>query len=141
MNELIVWDDEDNKFIYWEDVVFTKDKDDDFIIIMKEIDPIVSEGRNFKSFNCIGKTDINNKKIYADCSIVEFSVCSLEPFSKKKQTKRIGKVRYCNSTCAYEIVVINMSRIEYYDFSGMAFEISDIKIIDTIQENKLGLIK
>ena len=58
MNEFIVWDDEDNKFICWEDTVFSKDKNDDFVIIMKEIDPILSEGRNFQTFNA------NNFKLF-----------------------------------------------------------------------------
>lgn len=137
MNEFIVWVKEEKRI----DVLISIDYEHGEITCMENQSERTYNFHEVSFLPYIGKTDINNKKIYADCSIVEFSVCSLEPFSKKKQTKRIGKVRYCNSTCAYEIVVINMSRIEYYDFSGMAFEISDIKVIDTIQENKLRLIK
>ena len=138
MNDFIVWDKCRKGWIDESYPFFINSSG--FLCIQRNDKQMVIEN-DCEIFKPIGLKDTEGNKIYADCSIVEFSVCSLEPFSKKKQIKRIGKVRYCNSTCAYEIVVVNMSRIEYYDFSGMAFEISDIKIIDTIQENKLGLIK
>lgn len=132
MNEFIVWDDEDNKFISWEDVTFTKDKNDDFIIIMKEIDTTLSEGRNFKTFNYVGLKDTDNKKIYADSSIVEIDYLYLK-------CKIKAYFFFSEATLSYHIRTLERfdGRSFKYDFEAML----NIKIIDTIQENKLGLIK
>ena len=135
MNEFIIWDDEDNKFIIWENVVFTKDKDDDFIIIMKEIDPIVSEGRNFKSFNYIGKKDINNNKIYADSSICEIAIKHRTDGNRISIGYFVFNLEYLR----HEVVFIDgymKGKKEFYN--GFMYR---FKIIDTIQQNKLGLIK
>lgn len=133
MNEFIVWDSEYNKFISWEDVAFTKDKNDDFIIIMKEIDETTSEGRNFQTFNYIGLKDINNKKIYADSSIIEF-----------REDKDLGYGYFTYDFIKLRYIIKVISSNEIYNNLELPYESSimkNIKIIDTIQENKLGLIK
>ena len=131
MNEFIAWDNEDNKFIFWKDMVFTKDKNDDFIIIMKEIDEILSEGRNFKTFNYIGLKDIDNKKIYADSSI-----CRINYFSSSDWISDYCYFSFDDENLRYTVHLINEREI--VDYEASYFDC--IEIIDTIQENKLGLI-
>lgn len=126
MNGCIFWDDEDNKFISFEDSSFTKYKGDDFIILMKEIDSDCSEGRAFDSFDFIGITDINDEKIYANCSIVEYGA------QKWKVIYNVFQLRY-ELECISNINFSNMVLSGAYK--------GQLKIIDTIQENKLGLIK
>ena len=86
----------------------------------------------------IGLKDINGKSIYADSSIVEIEIdedFSNEHFTSIEAHKFIGIVRFDYLG----------ARIEDLDdgttiwFSEI--EDNEIKIIDTIQENKLGLIK
>ena len=132
MKECVFWDSEDSKFINWEEVSFTKDKGDDFVIVIKEIDPIYSSGRLYDSFDYIGLKDINNNKIYADCSIVEFQWGN--GFGNVQTDWGVFKydLDYLQYLIYEENEDINKSSIK---------EVSNIKIIDTIQENKLGLIK
>lgn len=138
MKECIFWDSEDGKFINWEEVSFTKDKGDDFVIVIKEIDHIYSSVRLYDSFDYIGLNDINNNKIYADCSIVEFELI-INPVCRTVVLNRKGVFKYDKDLCAYIIECIDEDRILI--FSTSFKHIKNIKIIDTIQENKLGLIK
>ena len=133
MNEFIAWDNEDNKFISWEDMVFTKDKNDDFIVIMKEIDEILSEGRNFQTFNYIGLKDINNKKIYTDSSICRANYFS---FNNSDWISDYCYFSFDEENLRYTVHLINER--ESVDYEAYYFDY--IEIIDTIQENKLGLI-
>ena len=132
MKECIFWDSEDSKFINWEEVSFTKDKGDDFVIVIKEIDHIYSSARLYDSFDYIGLNDINNNKIYADCSIVEFQW--VNGFGNIQTDWGVFKydLDYLQYLIYEENEDINKSSIK---------EVFNIKIIDTIQENKLGLIK
>ncbi len=80
-----------------------------------------------KEKDYIGKKDINDEKIYADSSIVE-----LEYMTDKYK----GTISYNNDFCCYQIILMDTDdKVSINDF------VSNIKIIDTIQENKLGLIK
>ncbi len=86
----------------------------------------------------IGKTDMDNKKIYADCSIVEF---------KMHGTKSIVKVQgyfyWSDISLSYRwqnLTLDGKLRIEKHISWESAIGLK-FKIIDTIQENKLGLIK
>ena len=128
MKECIFWDSEDSKFINWEEVSFTKDKGDDFVIVIKEIDHIYSSARLYDNFDYIGSNDINNNKIYADCSIVE-GYRGLDSF--------IGFYKYNKEFLHYEFIVLSGCKNKTF---GNCI-LKDLKIIDTIQENKLGLIK
>lgn len=130
MIECIFWDNEDNKFISWHEVVFTKDKGDDFVILMKEIDPICSSGRLYDSFNYIGLNDINNNKIYADCSI-----CKVNYFSSSDWISDYCYFSFDTENLRYTVCLINEKEI--VDFEASYFDC--FEIIDTIQENKLGL--
>lgn len=91
----------------------------------------------------IGKKHIEGNKIYADSSIVEFEIrlrtCTL-PI--------IGYFQWNNRLLNYQIIVLDDKGDDgkvyggkIIPYSTYSSEIFDIKIIDTIQENKLGLIK
>lgn len=85
-----------------------------------------------KYFKDIGLKDINGKSIYADSSIVEFEYKAL-------QTKVKGYFKYSNITLGYHLHLLEgfIGRAFRFDYEYMY----NFKIIDTIQENKLGLIK
>ena len=78
--------------------------------------------------NDIGLKDINGKSIYADSSIVEF---------EHKDKKLQGFFRYSKMRLSYVIEDL------YNDMGEMVYDGSqnNFKTIDTIQENKLGLMK
>lgn len=136
MKECIFWDSEDKKFISWAEVSLVKDTGDDFVIVMKEIDNVCSEGRNFESFDYIGQKDINKDKIYADCSIVEFEIDKI--FSDISKIQK-GYFSYNADYLCYDWVDLTNHRVVR---TGVDFNLlKNIKIIDTIQENKLGLTK
>lgn len=77
----------------------------------------------------VGLKDINNNKIYANCSILRVnyfhSLSDIGYFSFDEET-----LRYC-------FTLINEKEIVEYELSYF----DSLEIIDTIQENKLGLIK
>jgi len=85
-----------------------------------------------KEESYIGKTDINNKKIYAGRSIVEFEFTK-DRFTPKR--KAIGYYTYNSLELSFMIKLLDDKNEEnyLYRFTGAT------KIIDTIQENKLGL--
>lgn len=118
MNEFLIWDMEINKPV----VVAT---------IEDYID--VNFKDRCKAFRDIGLKDINGKSIYADSSIVEFKFGTGGEYHKMT-----GYFSYNNQTLRYEIKDVN-KREAIYLWSGYIEK--EIKIIDSIQENKLGLIK
>lgn len=142
MKECVFWDSEDSKFINWEEVSFTKDKGDDFVIVIKEIDHIYSSTRLYDSFDYIGLNDISNNKIYADCSIVEFDFLG---FGEPTPDSYKAFVKWNKERFRYDIQTLSRvdknNNLYVFDLGRCIDRISNIKIIDTIQENKLGLIK
>ncbi len=92
----------------------------------------------------IGKTDIEGNKIYADSSIVEF----FEPYHESNFK---GYFIWCSKTYRYKIYILQgTGRIQEGNtteimkesrWCGLVEKFTKYKIIDTIQENKLGLIK
>lgn len=124
MNEFIVWDKDCKDFLN------DFDRKKLSIKIIEDCKDLGNMAR-FTFHQYIGKKDINNNKIYADCSIVEFEY---KDTSDKYIEK--GVFKYHNDLCFYYIE----------DFRGTLFHlvkdtIRNIKIIDTVQENKLELIK
>ena len=87
---------------------------------------------NFSIFKYIGKVDIDNNFIFERSSIVEIG------FSWQNSEDRIkGYFVYDNSCLKYVIWDINKNDFIDFDITKMQY----FKIIDTVQENKLGLIK
>ena len=85
----------------------------------------------FELFYPIGLKDINGKTIYADSSIVEF---------KNIGSNYTGYFTFDLVKLCYKIIVLDIKSVRK-EFIFNSNNIENIKIIDTIQENKLGLIK
>ena len=130
MNEFIVWDEEDKCFI--DNFVF-----DEYL----PLNELLKGDEIFKLFPYIGKKDINGKKIYADSSIVEFMLTresQIGSMSNEFKTKKRGFISFNVEKSSCEIKTLGDFK-DIYNF--IENEICDLKIIDTIQQNKLGLIK
>ena len=124
MNEFIIWDERYR--------VFRKLLKIDFQLgLYFCIDTVVpfEKGELVKN---IGLKDINGKSIYADSSIVEFQW--INGFGNVQTDWGVFKydIDYLQYLIYEENEDINKSSIK---------DVLNIKIIDTIQENKLGLIK
>lgn len=91
---------------------------------------------NLKHFFDIGLKDINENSIYADCSIVELTY---KDFSTSENVVLQGYFTWDDEDLRYEIDILNHSL--YICLNYRIDLVVNIKIIDTIQENKLGLIK
>ena len=86
----------------------------------------------FELFYPIGLTDINGKSIYIDSSI-----CKVNYFSSSDWISDYCYFSFDTENLRYIVHLINEKEIVDYESSYFdCFE-----IIDTIQENKLGLIK
>ena len=81
--------------------------------------------------NDTGLKDINGKNVYADSSIVEF---------KNIGSNYNGYFTFDIVKLCYKVIVLDIKSVRK-EFIFNSNNIENIKIIDTIQENKLGLIK
>lgn len=140
-----------NKFIVWYSNDINKDKFSkeftlDQLISQDHLDEICDSPFlvNYKVDsinNGIGLEDIEGNKIYADSSIFEFSFETIFTISYPKIR---GFFYFDDSIKAYRIKLLSTlvgihSKTENLVYhSGTT---TNFKIIDTIQENKLGLIK
>lgn len=143
MNEFIIWDDkyklfldenfkdtlQDNGIDYEEDDLYYDDEyyplcTMDFIM-GSDCEP--HKDRLSKLFY-IGINDINNNKIYTDCSIVKLG-------------NDIGFIKYSPFLSANVFISLSYHKTEQPLMECSLFNINNMEIIDTIQENKLGLIK
>jgi len=138
MNEFIVWDSVENRELKVNEFAVSKDGN---IVLLKEgkiYDVRVSEGR-YSLYNYIGKTDVEGNKIYVDSSIVEFVLSG-----SRKNFKATGYFYFFNGDLSYEFkcLAIDGKKLEVprTDINWRDAYGKTIKIIDTIQENKLGLI-
>lgn len=129
-----------NKFIVW---------DNDEKIFIDEARCILADGTLFKNkkdfaneisddlsiFFSFGLKDINWKNIYADSSICEISIKHRTNGNRISVGYFVFNLEYLR----YEAIFIDgymKGKKEFYNGFMYRFE-----IIDTIQENKLGLIK
>ena len=135
MNDFIVWDKHQNRFTDR----YVNIRPDGTLWKLTRSVLVPCKDTRYEVFNYIGKKDINNKKIYADSSIVEFennylksgiwSVCRLK-----------GIFIFDSEKLKYKIELLD-NDIYKCLFLQYDEKVYDFKIIDTIQENKLGLIK
>lgn len=146
MNGFIVWDKIAKHFA--DDICLDAELLQDGISYSLEV-----KEELFELFYPVGLKDINGKNIYADSSIVEFQLKDdviFADFTGAKPTiwneiKMIGYFVFNNEDLRYEIDIVDLEKNKtksnfvclYYNIATM----SQFKIIDTIQENKLGLIK
>lgn len=131
MNGFVVWDNKEEKFIA--DLECSKYNE----TFLNESSVFVSR---FSFFQNIGKKDINGKDIVADSSIVEFNLST-----RQGELTFRGHYSFCESSLGYIIKPFDDSFLKKFGvlaFGNVWFnEINNIRIIDTIQENKLGLVK
>ncbi len=132
----IVWDKKKKVFVDLElhhNVVIDMDGDTHEVFQGMEGDVIVLKSY-YSTHQYIGKTDIYNKKIYADCSVVEFDIWIGNKTGTRAKHKKIGHFYFDKNWLQY--------RIKYDGGNiNLCVDIENLKIIDTLQENKLGLIK
>ena len=138
MNEFIVWDKRSKCFILNDEGFdrFEMYMDGTLHYYQNCHDGEGFGSEDYESFNYIGLKDINNNKIYADSSIVEFE--------HRMHGKCRGVFSYSNTELAYLIKLISVNDFTFTDKTRINYnviDISDVNLLDTIQENKLGLIK
>ena len=147
-NDFIIWDKYEEEFVDTENIAILNDGV--LIYVNPDVDVcelLLKENDRLDRYSLhgeIGKTDIDGNKIYADCSIVEFRAVG---------RKAVGYFTYDSETLRMRINILD---INYNDMGYLSHvediiildrkvdyfsrKMSDFKIIDTIQENKLGLI-
>lgn len=136
MNDFIVWDDVEKKFIYPKElhgklsVCYDFYNGDLFFGCNGSVDGLSKD--EFIFLEDIGLKDINGKSIYADCSIVEFEW-------GQDRHNIIGYFTFNQEYLSYEIIMLNTQKGKSMCYAP--HNCFNFKIIDTIQENKLGLIK
>jgi len=126
MNEFIVWDKNFKKFIDYKVCGILTDGG---IAIFKEGHlSCIDYEDHLEAFSCVGKKDINDKKIYADSSIVEFYLT----LSHNEIIKK-GFVKFNKEDACYEILVEDA--FDGYDkYNFIDYEIRNLKVIGTIQQ-------
>lgn len=128
MNEFIVWNEEKKEF----SKEFLTNYDGDIIYRNVSLD-----NNTHKRFNYIGKTDINDKKIYADSSIVEFDYKGFEEIGTVTY-KAI--VKFDNVLGCYFFDVFSHADNNGYNynflFPTVIYRVRNLKIIGTLQEDK-----
>ena len=126
MNEFIVWDEDSEIFIDETKCILV-----DGTLFRNEKDFANKISDDLSMFFSIGLKDINGKSIYADSSIVEF---------KNIGSNYTGYFTFDLVKLCYKIIVLDIKSVRK-EFIFNSNNIENIKIIDTIQQNKLGLIK
>ena len=131
MNEFIVWSEEKNKFITNE-VEFCIQADGSLCKPTEEPyeDGLVYMDSYFKYFNYIGKDDADGKKIYADCSVVEFD---FRFFDEDEYEKLVGYFSYNDDLAMFELRE-PYTKDEYRIYYLNKNDIKNFKIIGTLQE-------
>lgn len=125
MKNFIVWSKNLKKFIK-EDYMFFVSSDGLLCARMKN-GQMVSDGDTV-CFEGVGINDINNNPIYADCSVNYFN---------GDWIKDVGVFKWDDEYLRYEFHLEGEKEIVPFDPSYF----DSMEIIDTIQENKLGLKK
>jgi len=129
MDEFIVWDEENERF-----TDLNEFQNQVFMNCDGKIEWFSHTGMSdadfqFRPLRYIGKTDINDKKIYADCSVVEFLLCNV----------------YFHGVYIFDSVELRYFIKVFKDDTGIVKEpyeiqyslnIKNLKIIGTLQENK-----
>lgn len=124
MNEFIVWDEEKKEFYEYSNRFHAARADG--VLIEDNLGFEEEDRERFTPYFYIGRKDINDKKIYAECSIVEFSyICCDEEFIIK------GYFTWDEEYLKYIIDPIEgyENAIEYEPFKFI-----NMRVIGTLQE-------
>ena len=152
MNEFIIWDKKLKCFVKeqedynkleakWNEVNnsnwdFNNPYTGDELYPVCEMDFIYSGvSENFDYFNYISKTDIEGNKIYADSSILRIPHFVDED---KKQHYVYRKITWSEKYSAW--IAKTLDDENEWMYFVLEKNAEEIRIIDTLQENKLGLI-
>lgn len=136
MEKFIVWDNKEKEFIVDKHEQYALTSNGTLVYDNYSFEKCNNNNERFKAFRSILKQDINGQEIYADCSIVEFELD--KTFGEISKLQK-GYFSYNNDYLCYDWVDLTNNRKVRL---GLHFnQLKNIKIIDTIQENKLGLIK
>jgi hypothetical protein len=125
MEEFVVWDNQKHIFLS----EFQKSKLRVDTIVKNEM---LKGLARYVFLEKLGLDDINNKPIIANCSIV-----TLNYFQSSDWIKDIGFFKWDNEMLRYEFHLSGEKEIVPFDPSYF----DCMEIVDTIQKNKLGLIK
>lgn len=140
MNEFIVWDEDEQQFLTTKEIFddtelgFDINKDGKLSLINFGVDEIFNPDGddynqcfrreiNIKTFNYIGKTDIEGNKIYADSSIVEFVY---------RNNNSRAVIKWDDIQLTYDVEFRSGFRARYADVYQEMF---GLKVIGTLQEN------
>jgi len=126
MNEFIVWDEKNNVFLDTHKFALSMYGHIMLLNQGKIIDVVVDKRRHLIC-RYIEKTDIEDKEIYADSSIVEFSHTAWEA------KRLIGSFEYNPDELRYEINIYNDDKAICLNYNYETM--SKFKIIGTLQEN------
>jgi len=131
MNEYIIWDKEKKKFS--SDAWFNLHPNGDLVKLSSN--QFRNCNQNHSIHNYIGKTDIEGNKIYADCSIVEFSMSG-----SRKNFKATGYFYFNTKKLSYEFKYLMLDKKKSdkarTDIDWRNAYKDTFKIIGTLQENK-----
>lgn len=133
MNEFIVWDEEDNESITLEQYQEKYPKEQGFNDTYNEqVSRFLDNYFGCDTFNYIGKTDINDKKIYADCSIVKLDIYINGICIHGEK----GYFKYDTKELRYNFHRLNFISSRHDNIRSYVDErFKNIKIIGTLQEN------
>lgn len=138
MNEFIVWDNKRKQFMGDGEVIISNYGENKIQACPNSMEYINDSTHNYYEdsrwtfHQYISLKDINNNKIYADCSI-----CKVNYFSSSDWISDYCYFSFDTENLRYTVCLINEKEI--VDFEASYFDC--FEIIDTIQENKLRLIK
>lgn len=122
-----------NEYIIWSK--FHKNFTNDLIISGITINEALEENEDYIFFRYIGLKDREGNKIYADSSIVNIEYSD---YMYKNNITTVGYFTENKEKHCLEFVTENKGTINFIEhISGILF----LRIVDTIQENRLGLIK
>ena len=153
MKNFIAWDKKSKKFRAIDSIVYDTNSVHDLyrkkennlvnlwgenvILSSEDCSPdilIKRESGEFTLHEMLEVKDINNKRIYADSSIVEIERGDNIFYAYFSFDKKYLRYEICTFACNnFDIKEVN--RVDFFYFGEAKF-----KIIDTIQENKLGLL-
>ena len=137
MNKYAVYS-EDNKLIGYE--TLSEDGRWTFILENEDFERLGTISPSFEEkltrHKFIEKIDTHGSQIYANSSVVVFTFLD----NKLREHEVIGYFYFNDTDLGYWIEMIDQADVKYNHTRFYANRVKDLKIIDTLQENKLGLI-
>ncbi len=134
MNKYKIYDTKEKRFLGLHEAAISNEGN---VITFKNgaIYDVATNSNRYTIHYYIGKTDINDKKIYDDCSIIEFDFIG---FGDNESVKYNGFIKWNKSRFRYDIETISHGDKDgdnyIFDLGKCIDRIKNIKIIGTLQE-------